>query len=527
MVGKVYTQRVLLTRRTFLATSGSLLVMAAAQACSPDVGAKPDETPVADVARDDDDRSPAAQQAAPAADQSVPDAGADAPGSQASASDISPTQVVATAPVVVAAAPSAAFQAFIYVGLPDPDVPATIRAQPVTLPDLIHEPGQSWRLRGKQVEVVNNGVLVDLDPATQKLVGAPMGNAKTSSPEGFSFSPRSGGPLPWQNEARAGAENARAREAARFGEVMAYYYADRVLTVTNALLAELGEPPLPPLRVVVDAHYGSRLPGYRSGDGEIVDGKMHPFPGGHYRLPSAARAEGRFHHPVVEMNPTGEVHLGPGRAYITDSHDRNVIIDGLPYVRNASHVPGIITHETGHHVNGHTADFFSNRNRKPNEANNVKIHMDEGTADYWAAVVLETPDIYNWQHVAEGTDDRDNRDLRGPRTTDDYDRGGDPHRNGNIWASALWDVRTALGPHPTDLLVMKTLVLFGKVGPSGTSASAIAQQIEQKDELRDGLATFLKADEALNQGKNRAQILTIFDRRGIDLTTPDRKFNRA
>ena len=85
-------------------------------------------------------------------------------------------------------------------------------------------------------------------------------------------------------------------------------------------------------------------------------------------------------------------------------------------------MPGIITHETGHHVNGHTADFFANRNRPPTEKVNIKIHMDEGTADYWAAVVLGTPDIYNWQHVAESLDDRDNRDLRGPRTTDDFDK---------------------------------------------------------------------------------------------------------
>jgi hypothetical protein len=226
------------------------------------------------------------------------------------------------------------------------------------------------------------------------------------------------------------------------------------------------------------------------------------------------------------MNPTGEVHLGPGRAYITDSKDHDIVVDGRKYVRNASHVPGIIAHETGHHVNGHTADFMANRSRKPIEYVNLKIHMDEGTADYWAAVVLDTPDIYSWQHAAEGKDDRDNRDLRGPRTTDDFDRGGDPHRNGNIWASALWDVRSALGGHATDLLVMKWLLLCGTVGPEGTGESTIQQQIEQKNELRDGLAILLQADEALYQGKHRSRLLRIFDGRGIDLKTPDRRFNR-
>jgi len=499
MVGRSLSRRALLTRRAFLVTSGSLLAMIAAQACSLDAGAYPGEESAATVARDE----------------------GQAPSSIFAPTPAEPAAPV-TAPAPVAAVPPA-FQGLVYRGLPDADDPASIRARPVTLQNLVHEDGQPWRLTGRLIEVVNYGVLVDVDTTTKKLQGTSMGNAETTSPNGFTFAPRSGGPLVWDNEDRRGAENPRLYEAARFGEVNAYYYADRVLAFANALLAELGEPALPLLRVVVNAHSGSRLPGYRSGDGEIRDGKVRPFPGGHYRLPAIARAAGTFLHPVEEMNPTGEVHLGPGRDYMSDSRDRNVVIDGVPYVRNASHVPGIITHETGHHVNGHVADFSSNRNRTPNENVNHKIHMDEGTADYWAAAVLETPDIYNWQHVAEGKNDKDSRDLRGRRTTDDFDPDGDPHRNGNIWASALWDVRAELGAHPTDLLVMKMLVLFGKVGPEGSSDAAIAQQMAQKDELRDGLAMLLTANEMLNQGKYRARILKIFDRRGIDLTTPDRK----
>jgi hypothetical protein len=353
-----------------------------------------------------------------------------------------------------------------------------------------------------------------------------MGDAETSSPDGFQFSPRSGGELVSENESLQGAENSRIREAGRFGEVNAYYYADRVLSLANALRAELGEPPLPLLRVVVNAHAGSKLPGYGENDGEIQDDKLRPFPGGHYRLPTVFKTEGRFLHPVEEMNPTGEVHLGPGRSYITDSRDRDIMVDGRKYVRNASHVPGIISHETGHHVNVHTADFMCNRSRKPNQYDNEKLHMDEGTADYWAAVVLETPDIYNWQHAAEGRNDRDNRDLRGRRTTDDFELDGDAHRNGNIWASALWDVRAALGGHETDLLVMKFLLLCGQIGPAGTSDGAIDDQMGQKDEMKDGLALLLKADDALYQGKNRARLLKIFDARGIDLKTPDKKYNR-
>ena len=37
----------------------------------------------------------------------------------------------------------------------------------------------------------------------------------------------------------------------------------------------------------------------------------------------------------------------------------------------------------------------------------------------------------------------------------------------------------------------------------------------------------LKADKTLYQGANRDRLLKIFDRRGIDLNTPDRKYNRS
>jgi hypothetical protein len=488
-----------LTRRGFLVVSIPLLAAVAGQACHANVGAHPDGSAAS----------------APVAETALTEPSTE------------PNRASSTAPAAHLGPPAApAPQALVYRGLPDPDVPASIRAQPAALSNLIREPGQPWRLRGRLVEVVNHGVLVDRNPTTRKLHGVAMGNAETSSPDGFQFAPRNGGQLPWENEDRAGADNARMREAARFGEINAYFYADRTIAHANGLLAELGERSLPLLRVVVNAHSGSRLPGYRQDDGEMHDGRMRPFPGGHYRLPSTSRNNGRFRHPVEEMNPTGEVHLGPGRAYITDSRERDIVVDGRPYVRNASHVPGIITHEVGHHINAHTADFLANRYRKTNEHTNDKIHLDEGTADYWAAAILETPDIYNWQHAAEGLSDRDNRDLRGRRSTDDFDLDGDAHQNGNIWASALWSVRRALGNRVTDLLVMKMLVLFSKVGPEGSDARAIEKKIEQKDELRDGLAMLLKADGALHQGKNRVELMKVFDRRGIDLATPDRKFNR-
>src|SRR6266496_4095324 len=62
------------------------------------------------------------------------------------------------------------------------------------------------------------------------------------------------------------------------------------------------ERPLPFLRVVVNAHSASRLPGYRQNDGEYLDAKtMQPLAGGHYRLPTTRAAELPFRHPMSEM----------------------------------------------------------------------------------------------------------------------------------------------------------------------------------------------------------------------------------
>jgi hypothetical protein len=415
-----------------------------------------------------------------------------------------------------------------YTSVPDPQVPQAVRPQEVELRNLRLTPGQSVRLRGGLVEVVNYGVLVSKDAATGRLRGVPMGEASTSDGGGFTFRPRSGGPLPWDNEKAGGAHNGWALEAARFGEVNAYYHADRAITFANGLLAELGERPLPYLRVVVNAHACSRLPGYRQNDGDDRDDTSRPFHGGHYRLPTVVFEDNGFAHVAQEINPTGEIHLGPGGEHILSADGDPVVVDGRPYTRTASHNPGIVVHEVGHHINSHTADFRANRDRRPNEYSNRTIHLDEGTADYWAAVILRTPDIFNWQHADEELDDSGNRDLRGPRTTDEFSSGGDPHRNGNIWSSALWDLRRAMGGtgHQADVLVMKTLTLLGTVPPDNRKKDEEIRRdrIEQKDEFRDGLAMLLKADEALSKGRDRSLILQVMEKRGIEPKKPDDDF---
>lgn len=420
-------------------------------------------------------------------------------------------------------------EAYVYAGLPQSPVNAEAKdgIQPIktTLPNLVRELNQPWQLKGTQVEVVNDGVLVERDKATGEWRSVPMGNAKGAD---FLYLPKSGGPTPKDNEESKGWQNDRAREAARFGEANTYYHADRTLTYANRLLAELGEEPLPHLRIVVNAHACSRIPGYKEQDCDRRNGeKSRSFGGGHYRLPTRKFDDEGFEHSVDEINPTGEIHLGTGNSYIEDAKGDRVKIKDYPYNENPSHNAGIIIHEVGHHIVGHTADFRENGDRKPTEYSNRKIHMDEGTCDYWTAVMLNTPDIYEWHDAGVQLADQSNRDLSGFRTTADFVKDGDPHENGNVWSSALWDLRQRMNDHhQTDLLVMKALVIMGQVEPQNFTYDREIRnrKIDQKDEFREGLATLLRADQQLYQGTYQNVILTTFAQRGIDLTTPDRDY---
>jgi hypothetical protein len=71
--------------------------------------------------------------------------------------------------------------------------------------------------------------------------------------------------------------------------------------------------------------------------------------------------------------------------------------------------------------------------------------MDEGTSDYWAAAMLETPHIWAW-HRRHDDYEIHPRSLVSAVTMADYDHGerADPHTNGTIWATALWDLRQAI-----------------------------------------------------------------------------------
>jgi hypothetical protein len=105
---------------------------------------------------------------------------------------------------------------------------------------------------------------------------------------------------------------------------------------------------------------------------------------------------------------------------------------------------------------------------------------------------------------------------------EDYDNGprADVHANGTIWGAALWHLRTQMsatepdGIRKTDLLVLKALLLMGKLTPRWQEASVTSVRLARKN-FDAGLTSLLQADEQLNQSQNQKTILEIFGKRGI------------
>ncbi len=370
-------------------------------------------------------------------------------------------------------------------------------------------------LSGRFVRVRNGGAVYELDPITKLEPAVPLGDAPPDATGDFLFEPgRGGGRI---DKVRIAEPNFRWRyiQASRFGEVNTYFHIDRIAAYVHDLLAELGSAPLPRVTAVVTAHHAAtEHDGLRDG----VRGRHHwlPFQGGHYRLPSR-RYELSEHDPI---SPAGEIHLGPGWQLL--EHGSLVEAAGGRYRANASHNAGIIYHEYGHHITRHTADFRANNLRPSDQQSNRKTAMDEGTCDYWAATMLGTPHIWIL-HRRHDDHEVHVRSLTSRKTMEDYDTGprADVHANGTIWGAALWDLRTRMaakepdGMRKTDLLVLKALVLMGKLTPRWQETSVASVRLARKN-FNAGLTSLLLADEQLNRSQNQKTILEIFGKRGIN-----------
>jgi len=387
------------------------------------------------------------------------------------------------------------------------------------------------RLSGRFVCVRNGGAVYEPDPVTRSARAVPLGDARPDATGDFLFEPGRGGgridKVVFSGGSSSQAEylesgvlfpeaefRSRYIQASRFGEVNTYFHLDRIAAYVHDLLCELDAPPLPRVTAAVNAHHAATAQdGVRDG----VKGRNHwlPFQGGHYRLPSQRYA-------MTEYNPIateGEIHLGPGWQLL----EHGALVEAVSgrYRANASHNAGIIYHEYGHHITRHTADFRANALRAPGRQDNRKTAMDEGTCDYWAAAMLHTPHIWIL-HRRHDDQEIHVRSLTSSKSMADFDAGPqvDVHTNGTIWGAALWDLRTQLsatepdGARRGDLLVLKALLLMGKVVPRCQEASVHNVCLARKN-FDVGLSALLLADEVLHHGKHHGILREIFGQRGI------------
>lgn len=131
--------------------------------------------------------------------------------------------------------------------------------------------------------------------------------------------------------------------------------------------------------------------------------------------------------------------------------------------------------------------------------------MGEGWSDYWAATLNGDGAI--GEYVMNNTIGIRRAAYTVPANPvhdsyADIGAGGfQVHRDGEVWAATLWDLRTQLGAATTDLLVLNGMK-FTPTRPSFLNA-------------RDGI---LQADQNLNAGANKCAIWTVFARHGMGVS---------
>ena len=175
--------------------------------------------------------------------------------------------------------------------------------------------------------------------------------------------------------------------------------------------------------------------------------------------------------------------------FTTPNPDRDSSLDG-----------DVVFHEYGHGI--------SNRligNGSTALSGTQSGAMGEAWSDYWAIT------INGDGAVGEYSTGNPNGIRRAPYAVPanpvhdsyaDIGTGGfQVHRDGEVWAATLWDLRTQLGATITDMIVLNGMK-FTPNRPSFLNA-------------RDGI---LQADQNLNAGANRCAIWTVFARHGMGVS---------
>jgi uncharacterized protein (TIGR03437 family) len=155
----------------------------------------------------------------------------------------------------------------------------------------------------------------------------------------------------------------------------------------------------------------------------------------------------------------------------------------------------VIVHEYGHGV--------SNRlvGARTSTSCLAKIQsgaMGEGWSDYFAASFFNNPAMSSYLTGIVTGIRRQSYEGYTFTYEDIGNAGYEVHRDGEIWAATLWDLRKSLGQAVTDQLVMDGL----KATPCNPS------MIDARDAI-------LAADKATNGGANGAAIWTVFARHGM------------
>src|SRR5688572_204207 len=175
--------------------------------------------------------------------------------------------------------------------------------------------------------------------------------------------------------------------------------------------------------------------------------------------------------------------------FTAPSPDRDSSIDG-----------DVVFHEYGHGI--------SNRligNGSTALSGTQSGAMGEGWSDYWAITL--NGDGAVGEYVMNNTAGIRRAAYSVPANSvhDSYADigvgGFQVHRDGEVWAATLWDLRTQLGATTTDNLVLNGMK-FTPTRPSFLNA-------------RDGI---LQADQSLNGGANRCAIWTVFARHGMGVS---------
>ncbi|MEN3332657.1 MAG: hypothetical protein V7641_2022, partial [Blastocatellia bacterium] len=168
--------------------------------------------------------------------------------------------------------------------------------------------------------------------------------------------------------------------------------------------------------------------------------------------------------------------------------------------RDSSQDGDVVFHEFGHGVSNRLVGGPANTSCLGGTQAGA---MGEGWSDYWAAT------FYNDGRIGEYVANNPVNGIRRAAYTvpanpvhdsyADVGAGGfEVHRDGEVWAAALWDLRNDLGAALSDRLVLEGMK-FTPCSPSFLNA-------------RDGI---LQADQSLNGSANRCRIWTVFARHGM------------